>query len=288
VGARHALIRAAFGGRPQASRTDIGYRNQPCAAFGPESAFVEEDSLLPTDIQTLTPDEAIAGTTRVTARRIGFLSDDHNTRDDGSDLPVEALEAFKGCDLIVHLGHMGVRDDNLGRGVLDRLAIVAPVLAVRDYSGKKAGGTYITPAEGQRVAGLTRVIEAGGFRIGVLHNLEKEPGPAIATPPGGLPALEGVDVRAVLREKFGGPVDIVAYASTHREAAILKDGVLFVNPGSPTFPRGRPGRIQGQRALGTVGVLDVGGGVAVFEVIHLAEIASAAKQPAPAAAAPKM
>ena len=118
--------------------------------------------------------------------------------------------------------------------------------------------------------------------------ISHEPGPAIATPPGGLPALEGVDVRAVLREKFGGPVDIVAYASTHREAAILKDGVLFVNPGSPTFPRGRPGRIQGQRALGTVGVLDVGGGVAVFEVIHLAEIASAAKQPAPAAAAPKM
>src|SRR6267378_4620862 len=116
-----------------------------------------------TDTTALAPDEAIAPVTRVKATRVGFLSDDHNARDDGGDLPAEVLEAFRsaGCDLIVHLGHMGVRDDTLGRGVLDRLATVAPVLAVRDYSGKKAGGSYITPAEGERVAGLARVIEAG-------------------------------------------------------------------------------------------------------------------------------
>jgi predicted phosphodiesterase len=239
-----------------------------------------------TQTTTLAPDEAIAPVTRVKATRIGFLSDDHNTRDDGGDLPAEVLEAFRsaGCDLIVHLGHMGVRDDTLGRGVLDRLAIVAPVLAVRDFSGKKAGGSYITPAEGERVAGLTRVIEAGGFRIGAVHNLEKEPGPAIATPPAGLPKLDGIDVRAVLAEKFGGPVDIVAFASTHREVAILKDGVLFVNPGSPTFPKGRAARVAGQRALGTVGVLDVTGGTAVFEVIHLGEIAAATQTGTPAQA----
>jgi predicted phosphodiesterase len=230
-----------------------------------------------TETTSLAPEEAIAPSTKVTATRIGFLSDDHNTRDDGGDLPAEVLAAFRsaGCDLIVHLGHMGVRDDTLGRGVLDRLATVAPVLAVRDYSGKKAGGSYITPAQGERVRGLARVIEAGGFRIGAIHNLEKEPGPAISTPAAGLPSLSGLDLDAVLRAKFGGPVDIVAFASTHREAAILKDGVLFVNPGSPTFPKGRAARVAGQRALGTVGVLDVADGTAVFEVIHLAEIANA-------------
>ena len=234
--------------------------------------------MIATGTTELAREEAIAPVARVNATRIGLLSDDHNTREDGGDLPEEVLEAFRsaGCDLIVHLGHMGVRDDTLGRGVLDRLAAVAPVLAVRDYSGKKAGGTYVTPAEGERVAGLTRVIEAGGFRIGVVHNLEKEPGPAIATPPAGLPQLDG-DVRGTLAEKFGGPVDIVAFASTHREAAILKDGVLFVNPGSPTFPKGRGARVAGQRALGTVGVLDVTGGTAVFEVVHLMEIAAARK-----------
>ena len=251
--------------------------------------------MIATDTNELAREDAIASVTRVTATRIGLLSDDHNTREDGGDLPEEVLEAFRsaGCDLIVHLGHMGVRDDTLGRGVLDRLATVAPVLAVRDYSGKKAGGTYVTPAEGERVAGLTRVIEAGGFRIGAVHNLEKEPGPAITTPAAGLPQLEG-DVRATLAEKFGGQVDIVAFASTHREAAILRDGVLFVNPGSPTFPKGRAARVPGQRALGTVGVLDVTGGTAVFEVVHLAEVAAArngaasATAPERGAAAPKI
>src|SRR5207249_37010 len=80
-----------------------------------------------TNTTELAQAEAIAPVTRVRATRIGFLSDDHNTRDDGSDLPAEVLEAFRGagCDLIVHLGHMGVRDDTLGRGVLDRLSAVA-------------------------------------------------------------------------------------------------------------------------------------------------------------------
>ena len=70
--------------------------------------------------------------------------------------------------------------------------------------------------------------------------------------------------------------------------------VLFVNPGSPTFPKGRAARVAGQRALGTVGVLDVSSGTAVFEVIHLAEIAAAAQraadapQGAPSAPAAKM
>src|SRR5437899_422888 len=120
-----------------------------------------------TNTTELAQAEAIAPVTRVRATRIGFLSDDHNTRDDGSDLPAA-----------------------------------------------------------------------------------------------GLPVFEGIDTKAVLREKFGGPVDIVAFASTHREAAILKDGVLFVNPGSPTYPKGRAARVAGQRALGTVGVLDLSGGAA--------------------------
>jgi predicted phosphodiesterase len=235
------------------------------------------------ETSALTPSEAIFGVTRVEARRIGLLGDDHNVQEDGSDLPAEVLEAFKDCDLIIHLGHMGVRDETTGRGVLDRLATVAPVLAVRDYSGRKAGGTYITEADGERVAGITRVVDAGGVRIGAVHNLEKEPGPAIATPPAGLPDLASIDTQRMLREKFGGPVDIVAFASTHRECAITKDGVLFVNPGSPTFPKGRAARTAGQRGLGTVGVLDVANGVVVFEVIHLAEIANAtgsiAKEP---------
>ena len=128
---------------------------------------------------------AQAGVTRVQAKRIGLIGDDHNQQEDGSDLPAQVLEAFKGCDLIIHLGHMGVRNSSLGRGVLDRLTTVAPVLGVRDYSAIVGGGSYVTPADGARVAGLTRVIEAGGVRIGAVHNLEREPGTPIKAPAGG-------------------------------------------------------------------------------------------------------
>lgn len=219
-----------------------------------------------------TADDAIAGVTQVNARRIGLLADDHNAEADGSDLPAEVLAALEGVDLIVHLGHMGVREQ-LARGVLDRLEKVAPVLAVRDYSTKADSSTFITPADGTRVAGVTRVIEAGGVSIGVIHNLNQPPGPPIATPPGGLPELQGVDVAKVLPEKFGSPVDVVAFASSHRPVAVSAGGVLFVNPGSPTYPKG-PGRVAGQKSLGTVGILDVADGVATFELIELELVAN--------------
>jgi predicted phosphodiesterase len=218
------------------------------------------------------PADAIAGVTEVEARRIGLIGDDHNMQDDGSDLPDEVLGAFRDVDLIVHLGHMGFRDV-LARGVLDRLERVAPVLAVRDYSTGQDAQPFVTPAEGERVAGLTRVILAGGVRIGVLHNPARGPGPEIAAPPGGLPELHGLQLDDVLPQKFGGPVDVVAYASTHRAAAISAQGVLFVNTGSPSYPKG-PGRAPGERALGTVGLLDVADGVATFEIVELSLLVS--------------
>ncbi len=224
----------------------------------------------------LTETEAVAGETVVSARRIGLISDDHNSQPDGADLPAEVLQAFDGVDLIIHVGHMGFREI-LARGVLDRLGKVAPVLAVRDYSTDSDGNAFVTPAEGDRVAGLTRVVNAGGVRIGVVHNLAKPPGPEIPTPPGGLPDLTGVDVAKALTEKFGGPVDVVAYAGSHRAAAVGAQGVLFVNPGSPTYPKG-PGRQTGKKVLGTVGILDLTGGAAAFETIELSLLEETATQ----------
>jgi uncharacterized protein len=211
--------------------------------------------------------ELRAAVTPVSARRIGVVGDDHNQRDDGADLPQEVFAAFDGVDLILHLGHMGSRGV-LGRGVLDRLSALAPVLAVRDVAMTADGQTAVSPVEGDRVAGLARVVEAGGLRIGAVHSLATAPDPGIAVPPGEFPELAGVRVTEAIEKKFGGPVDVVAYAGSHRAAAILAGGVLFVNPGSPTYPRG-PGRVAGQRALGTVGVLDVAEAVAVFEILEL-------------------
>ena len=212
----------------------------------------------------------IAGVTKVTVRRIGLIGDDHNGREDGSDLPAAVLSAFAGVDLILHLGHMGIKEVT-GRGVLERLSDVAPVLAVRDYVTGSDGAVFLTAGDGERVAGVTRVIEAGGVRIGAIHNLATGPADPIVTPPGGLPDLVGVDVERVLQAKFGGPVDVVAYAGSHRAAALSAQGKLFVNPGSPTYPKG-PGR--GGGGLGTVGLLEVSGGVAAFEVLELSLFAA--------------
>jgi putative phosphoesterase len=219
------------------------------------------------ELPELPESEAIAGATTVSARRIGLLSDDHYAHEDARDLPKEVLRAFAGVDLIIHLGHMGGFGIQ-GRGVLDRLGEVAPVLAVRDYSSTADRQMIITPADGDRVAGLTRIVEANGIRVGAVHNLARPPGAEIATPPGGFPELAGVDVEKALESKFGGPVDVVAYAGSHRAGAVSAAGKLFVNPGSPTYPKG-PGRTAGVRALGTVGILDVNDGVATFETIEL-------------------
>jgi predicted phosphodiesterase len=165
---------------------------------------------------------------------------------------------------------MGQRE-KLARGVLDRLAVVAPVYAIRDVWMDGDGNEHVTPAEGERVAGLTRVLELEGVRVGAVHNLARPPGPPIPTPPGGVPELAGIDVAAVVAEKFGTSVDVVAFASSHRAVIVQKQGILFVNPGSPTFPKG-PGRIAGTSPLGTVGILEVADGATSFELIELAAL----------------
>ena len=93
-------------------------------------------------------------------RHIGFLADTHSRKADGSDLPQQALDAFEGVDLIVHLGDIGQK------GILDRLAKIAPVLV-------PAGGNkgYV-PTNGVGDVTPIKVIEAaGGSSVGLTFNL---------------------------------------------------------------------------------------------------------------------
>jgi predicted phosphodiesterase len=212
-------------------------------------------------------DEAFGGVTAVQAQRVGVIGDDHNAEESGESLPDAVLQVFEGVDLILHLGHMGDYGV-VGHGVLDRLEAVAPVLGVRDFSSTEAGDRFLTPGNGSRVRGLTRVVEAGGLRIGAVHNLASKPGPEIPTPPGGVPNLADPNLPATVAEKFGGPVDVIAFAGTHRPVTLLAQGILFVNPGSPRYPKG-PGWQKGEPTPGTVGILHLDGGVPAFEVIEL-------------------
>src|SRR5436309_8480256 len=89
--------------------------------------------------------------------RIGVIADNHSRATDGSDVPQAVLDAFAGVDLIVHCGDAG------SWGTLDRLATVAPVVAVK--------GGHNGSSEDDRVLGQKRVVDVRGLRSGMVHHL---------------------------------------------------------------------------------------------------------------------
>lgn len=172
---------------------------------------------------------------------IGLISDTHSAGS-GWDLPAAVLDALAGSALILHCGDLECI------GVLDCLEQAAPVLAVRGYEDPREPGG--------RLADTTRIVSAGGVRIGMVHDIQWPP-PGIATTPDGTGlAYPDAGLPELLARKFGGPVDVAAFGDTHEELAEWREGILLLNPGSPTYPgrRHRPG------ALGTVALLEVDGG----------------------------
>ncbi len=181
--------------------------------------------------------------------KIGLSSDTHSAGS-GWDLPSQILQALDGVDLILHCGDLECL------GVLDCLETVAPVLAVRGYED---------PAEpGGRLAFPTRVVEAGGIHIGMVHDIQW-PRPRISTTSDGagliFPEGQGSEI---LARKFGQPVDVALFGDTHHALVCNFDGVLLVNPGSPTYPAQRRAG-----ALGTIGLLDIEAGSVTVRLVEL-------------------
>ena len=106
----------------------------------------------------------------------------------------EALRALRGVDFIVHAGDIGSPD------VLEALADLAPLTAVRGNNDTADWAAHVP---------LRNTLAVGGVRIHVVHEMAHLKGHALQ---------EGT--RAVV------------YGHSHRPAIELKDGVLFVNPGS--------------------------------------------------------
>ena len=204
-------------------------------------------------------DGAPISTSQLGRRRIGLISDTHFTAPGGTDVPDGLVEALHGVDLIVHLGHIS------NPQALDRLETVAPVLAVStDLDDRMFGESIAAEVARGRIAPRTNVIEAGGLRIGMVHDLAASE-PAIGLTDDGRLQFPAAELSAVLQAKFGGPVDVVAHAATHVERVLYRQGVLFVNPGSPNLPDQRP-----KGSAGTLLILDVADGTAMVEVVDLA------------------
>lgn len=205
---------------------------------------------------------------RFEARRIGFLADTHVKTE--ADLPAEALRAFAGADLIVHCGHLG----NIV--LLDWLGKIAPTVAVVVGLDRKDHAEALAGPYAGRVADDRRVIETPWATIGVQFNLSGKNNAMASYPPPF--AVESGATREYLAEQFGRPVDIVVSANTHTGSVHYRDGILFVDPGSPNLPAD-----WRQGGLGTVALIDEHDGFVRAEVIDLAHMRAEA-EPAPAEA----
>ncbi len=119
---------------------------------------------------------------------VGLISDTHGLLRDA------ALDALRGCDLIVHAGDVGKLE------ILRALESIAPVIAVKGN---------IDTVEDISALPETAVMDAGTVRIYVLHDIhDLDLNPAAAG------------------------YQIVVSGHSHKPSSEWRSGVLYVNPGS--------------------------------------------------------
>jgi putative phosphoesterase len=119
---------------------------------------------------------------------IGVISDTHGL------LRAEAIAALRGADHIIHAGDVGSPE------ILEKLAAVAPVTAVRGNIDKGAWSRKLAETE---------VLELAGVTIYVLHDL----------------------AQLDLKPKAAG-FAVVVSGHSHVPKQETRDGVLYINPGS--------------------------------------------------------
>lgn len=169
--------------------------------------------------------------------RIGLISDTHISK--RGELWPQVFDAFDGVDAILHAG------DVWSPALLDELEAVAPVRVARGNGDLGQDDVRLEDQCVMTFAGLT---------VAMLHDF-----PAPAYRPAEL-ILE----RVRLRFPDISP-DVVVYGHTHIEAIDRVNGLLCVNPGSPTLPHNKSLR------LGTIGFLNLEGSVVDAELWQLTE-----------------
>ena len=168
--------------------------------------------------------------------KIGLIADTH-IPSMGAEPPSEVVQAFEGVDLILHAGHVDIAS------CIKWLERIAPVTATTSW--------LVGTGEALPRVNTVRVVEAENHTIGICHELilkslgdDVIPGAIGRTfpPEESLPdALQGI---------FGKPVDVVVFGYTHEAMVETHQGVLFVNPGSPSL-------VKQNMRLGTVAILEI-------------------------------
>jgi uncharacterized protein len=120
--------------------------------------------------------------------RVALLSDTHG-------LMRTAARAFTvGCDYIIHGGDIGSAE------ILDELAAIAPLIAVRGNNDKQAWAAHLPETE---------MIRVGGAFVYVIHDVSR------------------LDI-----EPHAAGVQVIVSGHSHKPLVEKRDGILYVNPGS--------------------------------------------------------
>ncbi len=120
--------------------------------------------------------------------RIGLISDTHGL------LRPQAEQFLAGCDHIVHAGDIG------DPAILERLAALAPLTAIRGNNDRSAWAAALPHAQ---------AVQLGGVTLFVLHDLKEL---ATQAPPAG--------------------TRVIVCGHSHKPQVSRRSGILVVNPGS--------------------------------------------------------
>jgi putative phosphoesterase len=180
--------------------------------------------------------------------RIAVISDTHlpsliRTPD---GLGPQLADFLRGADLILHGG------DVVRPSVLDWCEQFAPLIVAQGNNDDFA----------DRRMRRRQLLDVEGFRIGMVHELRPEDRP----------------VPVLLEQALGGErVDVLIGGDTHVERLEYRDGVVVLNPGSPTLPHHREFR------LGAAALIEVTRGRLRVEVASLGQTPGAPNPTRPVA-----
>ena len=170
--------------------------------------------------------------------RIGLLADTH-IPEAARSLPQQIADSFDGVDLILHAGDIYISS------VLDNLEAVAPVLAAR-------GDDDVGDILADKRVKWKHILKLEGHTLWLIHEIPYER----IMRPWRAGTGRGKDDHEV--------PDIVVFGHDHCTYMQRRNGVLFVNPGSPTF-------LNYRRGPGTIGFLDLEPGSAEARIVSLGE-----------------
>ena len=154
--------------------------------------------------------------------RLAIISDTHMPRGDRA-LPEECVRRLRAADAILHAG------DLVALEVLELLESLGPPLHA-------IHGNVDRPDVRRRLPG-TQVVEAGGARIGMIHDA----GPAAGR-------------LARMRRRFPD-ADAVVFGHSHLPLHEEDGGFQLFNPGSPTERRRAPDHTMGEATVDADGRL---------------------------------